>query len=68
MPSEQRKAEVLLASGDSIDVQESVEQIGQLITRSPESDPHFIHLTDKRGKTHMVNPRHILEYREPQDY
>ena len=66
--SEQKKAEVLLTSGGSIDVQQSVEQIGQLIARSPDSDPLFVHLTDRQGRTRMVNPRHILEYREPQDY
>jgi hypothetical protein len=68
MSSEERKAEVLLASGGSIDVQQSVEQITELIASSPNSDPLFIRLTDRQGRTHMVNPRQILEYREPQGY
>jgi hypothetical protein len=68
MDSDQRKAEVLLASGGSIDVQESLEEIGDLIAASSDSDPPFIRLTDRQGRTHMVNPRQILEYRDAQGY
>ncbi len=66
MDSDQRKAEVLLASGGSIDVQESLEKIGELIAAGSDSD--FIRLTDRQGRTHMVNPRQILEYRDAQGY
>jgi len=68
MGSEQRKAEVLLASGGSIDVEQSLEEIGELIAASSDSEPSFIRLTDRQGRTHMVNPRQILEYRDAQGY
>ena len=63
----ERRSVVSLTNGSSIDAQESVQEIQDLVANAPGHDPLFIELTDRRGKTHMVNLREVAEFYEPQE-
>ena len=64
MSDDTSRAVLVLTAGKSIEVKQSVEEIGSLIADSPRGDMSFFRVVDLRGKQHWVNVREIVEYHE----
>jgi hypothetical protein len=59
------KAIVVLTAGDSIQAQQTVEELRALITDAPRGEMSFMHVVDVHGQNHWINVREVVQFHEP---
>jgi hypothetical protein len=62
------KAIIVLAPGNEIPVEQTVEEVRALVGDAPRGDLSFMHVVDTHGRHHWLNVREIIEFYEPPAY
>jgi hypothetical protein len=65
MADNEARAVVVLTAGKPIEVQQPVDDIGDLLRGAPGGEISFLKLTDVHGAEHWVNAKEVVEFYEP---